>query len=185
MDIPPLMKSASPSCTGHIRPQGTFDHIIIECHVQAWSPYHVNDVNDIQDISKIQRRATIRKVTNHQTFSCTFWGQETKREVDMTVTFKILNGLEHILMIYTWHVFIMSHNRETRGHNFKIFKKGWARGWISVKKVLLPKRPIRGICTPSEDMVNSPTNSNQTLVISGKKIDYGYRKLGRFKPIII
>ena len=99
----------------------------------------------------------------------------------MIEVFKMLNGLEDI---NPDNLFIMSHNSETRGHNFKLFKKQLNKG-LNIRKYFFSQRVVNTWNALPWDVVNSKTTNQFKTKIDHHWKENGYGVLvKRLKPII-
>ena len=131
----------------------------LEYCVQAWSPYQVNDIKSLE---KIQRRATklvpsLRNKPYHDRLEeLNLYPLEVRRlRGDMIEVFKILHGLEDI---NPDNLFIMSHNTDTRGHQFKIFKKRMNKG-LNIRKNFFSQRVVNAWNALPQEVVNAKSTN--------------------------
>ena len=128
-------------------------------------------MNDIKTIEKIQRRATklVYSLRNEPYMvrlkELKLYPLEIRRlRGDLIEVFKIMNGL---VEMKPEHLFQMSHNVQTRGHRFRLFKKPLNKG-LNLRKYFFSQRVV----DTWNDLPDSVVNVKTTNQFKNRTDDY-------------
>ena len=143
----------------------------LEYCIQAWRPYHKNDIDMLE---RLQRRAIkiIPKLMNinyeMHLKECGLSTLETRRlSGDEIEVFKILNGYENIDRSF----FTVKEERRTRGHGVTLAKKQCI---LDIRKFSFSQRTVNEWNRLSADCVRSASSINMFK----NKIDIYLRRTG-------